>query len=119
MGVAEVLKGVRGATGRKSRAARGQDHSFSINLYSDLAIQNIEPFVFTGVAMQRRSTHRRHWMLEDRDRTAGVGIRQFHKHVVTQMLSGFGERPRLGATEKAFRLLLCIVILLSPLISCG
>jgi hypothetical protein len=49
---AEILNRVRGATGRKGRTSRAQNGLLPIDLYCDLTVQNIEPLILTGMAME-------------------------------------------------------------------
>ena len=42
-----ILNRVRGATVRKGRTARAQNGLLPIDLYRDLTVQNIEPFILT------------------------------------------------------------------------
>jgi hypothetical protein len=50
-GIGEVSKSVRGPTRCESGTARLQNVTLTIDFHRNLAIQDIEPFVFAGVAM--------------------------------------------------------------------
>jgi hypothetical protein len=72
--IAEVLKRMHGAAGRESGTACTEHDPLAVDLCDDLAAQNVKPFILTGVAVQRRSGHRRHGQMENRGCAVAVGV---------------------------------------------